>query len=443
MKGLMFTFGLSYGGAVVSLFNPFVGLLIYVCFAIVRPEWMWYWSVPKGNYSRVVALGLLAGWACRGFGRWQFGRARGVVAAFVGYWLWTVISTAWAIDRGVALESVEILTKIVLPFVVGMTIIDSARKLGQLAWVIVLSHGYVAYELNLTYFGGYNRLWEEGFGGMDNNSNAIAFVTCTGLAFFLGLETPKLWLKGLALAASALMAHAILFSFSRGGMLALAVTGVVSFVLLPKRPKHYLMFALAALVVVRLAGPPVIERFGTAFAGSGERDASAESRLELWAACWDLMLKHPWGIGPDQFGLVVAEYGFQPGKLAHTVWLQVGAEVGFVGLGCLLLFYGLCVARLWPLARGRRAVPDPWCHVAARMVIASLAGFAVSAQFVSLKNLEVPYYVVLVGAAVLKLCPAPELLEGHPAGWEATGEGGPGRGPGCEIAPPDKESGRV
>ena len=28
MKGLLFTFALTYGGAVISLFNPFYGLLI-------------------------------------------------------------------------------------------------------------------------------------------------------------------------------------------------------------------------------------------------------------------------------------------------------------------------------------------------------------------------------------------------------------------------------
>jgi probable O-glycosylation ligase (exosortase A-associated) len=411
MKGFIFTYVLSYGGAVASVFNPFIGLLIYICFAIVRPESMWYWSVPRdGNYSRIVALGLLAGWALQGFGRWQLGRARGMVIALIGYWLWTVILATWAIDQSVALEAVEVLTKIVLPVVVGITTIDSVRQLKQLAWVIVLSQGYVALEANLTYFSGYNRLWEEGFGGMDNNCNAIAFVTCTGMAFFLGLRTDNLWLKGLAFAAAALMAHGILFSFSRGGMLALLVTGIVSFWLLPKTPKNCLLFAVAALAVVRLAGPQVVARFETAFAESATRDDAAESRLALWSVCWDLMQKNPQGIGPDHFGLVVADYGFRPGKLAHSVWLQIGAEAGFVGLACLLLYYGLCVTRLWPLARESGSVPDPWLRVAARMVIAALVGFAVSAQFVSLKNLEVPYYVALVGAATLKLCAAPATV---------------------------------
>jgi hypothetical protein len=404
MKGLIFTFGLTYGGAVISLFEPFGGLLVYVCFAIVRPQWMWYWSVPtNGNYSRVVALGLLAGWALKGFGSWQLGRARAPLLALIGYWVWSTVSISWAIDKGVAASAVETLTKIVLPVLVGITTIRSPKQLKLLAWVIILSQGYVAYEANLCYFGGYNRLHEEGFGGMDNNCNAIAFVTCTGLAFFFGLATEKLWLKGLAFAAAAVMVHGILFSMSRGGMLALLITGVVCFSLLPKKWYHILAFVVAGLITARLAGPPVIARFATVFAAPEIRDSSAESRVYLWSACWDLMLKNPFGIGADQFGLVVSNYGFHPGKLAHSLWLQVGAEVGFLGLGCLTLYYGVCVARLWPLARRREPDADQLLSTTARAVIAALAGFAVSAQFVSLKDLEVPFYVALLGMGALKL----------------------------------------
>ena len=76
VKGLLFTFLLTYGGGLVSLFNPFVGLLIYICFAIIKPESLWYWSVPAGNYSRIVFGALFVGWAMAGFGSWRLGRAR-------------------------------------------------------------------------------------------------------------------------------------------------------------------------------------------------------------------------------------------------------------------------------------------------------------------------------------------------------------------------------
>src|SRR5205823_12965539 len=173
--------------------------------------------------------------------------------------------------------------------------------------------------------------------------------------------------------------------------------------LIPKKWQHYVGFAAVVVVGLRLAGPEVTARFLTTFAGEKARDASAQSRLDLWAGCWDSMLKRPWGVGPDNWGLIAPEYGFVRGKNAHSLWLEVGASLGFPGLVFLLLFYGLCVVRLCPLIRERRPVPDPEYRGLARMVIASLTGFVVAAQFVSLDRLEPPYYIALLGAALLKL----------------------------------------
>ena len=302
-------------------------------------------------------------------------------------------------------EFVETYAKIVLPILVGITTINSVRQLKLLAWVILLSQAYPAYELNMTYFGGYNQLKEEGFAGMDNNSYAISLVTCTGLAGFLLWHSERWWQKAIAAGSAAFMGHAVLFSFSRGGMLGLIVLAVVAFAVMPKGPKEYLAFALAVAVGLGLAGKEVRERFGTSFAEEdGKREASAESRLDLWAACWDTMQKNPvFGVGPDHMPLRMDQYGFKKGKEAHTLWLQIGAELGLPGMLLLMSYYGLCLVRLWPIARGKTAVSDPWLAYLARAVIASLCGFAVSAQFVSLEFLEPPYYIALVGAGVLKL----------------------------------------
>jgi len=186
-------------------------------------------------------------------------------------------------------------------------------------------------------------------------------------------------------------------------MIALLVTGAVTFYLIPNRPVVCAGLIVMLLVVLRLAGPQVMERFGTAFASSDARDASAESRIVLWSACIDSMLQNPIGVGPANWGEVVPRYGFKRGKLAHTLWLQLGAELGVIGLGLIGLFYGLCIVRLWPLTFEATVVPDPWFRHLARMVIASLIGFIISAQFVSLDLLEHPYYVTLIGAGLLKL----------------------------------------
>jgi probable O-glycosylation ligase (exosortase A-associated) len=427
-KGLIFTYVLTYGGAVASLFNPYVGLLIYVCFAIIRPESLWFWSVPPGPYSRIVAIGLLIGWAIHGFGRWQFGRGKAVVTFLILFLVWVFLAALQATYAFAALEWAEMLSKTVLPFVVGMTIIDSVVKLKQLAWVIVLSHGYVAYDLNRAYYAGFNRIQQIGFGGMDNNCVAITMVCCAGLALFLGLTAPRWWQKAIALAATGLMLHCVLFAYSRGGMLGLIIMAVVSFLLIPKKPLHYLLFALMVALTLRLAGPQVVARFTTIFADERERDGSAQSRVEMWQTCLQLMARNPvFGIGSNHFSLTAKEHGYSEGKEAHSLWLQVGAETGVVGLFFLVGFYGVCVVRLWPLTRERCAVADPWFRDSARMVIASLAGFAVSAQFVSLAGLEAPYYVVLLGAGALKLgsLPTPATVQGQTAPAQLAQVGAP------------------
>jgi probable O-glycosylation ligase (exosortase A-associated) len=399
---------MTYGGALVALARPFVGVLVYVAFAILMPDELWPWAVPKGNYSRTVALGLLAGWAAKGFGDWNFGRARCVVFALLGYWAWVAVSAYQAPNQAVGWGFVEHISKIYFPFLVGITTIDSVRKLKQLVWVIILCQGYLALEFNLSYFGGYNRLQYQGFGPMDNNCNAIALVTCLGLALGTALYDAVWWRKALAFGATALMGHAILFSFSRGGMLGLGVTGLVTFVLMPKQPKHFAVAVLCVLLVARLAGPQVVERFSKSFADeSGRRDASAQSRLDLWRDLWDVTNKNPvFGAGPEHWPLLASSYGWTEGKEGHSLWLQMGAELGYPGLGLLIGFYLASGGKLLVVTR-EVDVPDPWLRNAARMVISALAGFAVSAQFVSVRALEQPYYVALVGAGVLRLCSPP------------------------------------
>ena len=407
MKGLIFTLVLTYGGAVVSLFRPFYGLLIYICFAIIKPEALWFWSVPVGNYSRIIAIALLIGWAFSGFGRAKMGRGAASVWLLVAYWCWAIVSTVFSPEFAVGVDFLEANGKIVLPVVVGATLITNRKQIRQLAWTIVLSQGYAAYDLNMSYFSGFNRLQLVGMAGFDNNSYAIGLVTGVGIAFFLGLCCTKLWQRLLAFACAAFMTHAIFFSFSRGGMVALCVVGIVSFFLVPKKPTHYALFAFGLILAMVMAGAEVRERFSSVFLDEEERGGSAQSRVDMWGNCITLMMQNPLvGIGPNQFPNVVHTFGqYAKGKEAHTLWLQIGAELGIPGMLFLFGFFTLTSWRLlllmWKMKRS--AETDPVDFFIPRMVIASMAGYIVAAQFVSVESLEIPYYVALLGVGALKV----------------------------------------
>lgn len=407
MKGLIFTYLATSIGVVGSFFSPLVGLYVYICFAIVKPESMWPWAVSASNYSRVVALAMLAGWAMHGFGRWQWGRGRLVVlllAAFVG---WVFLGTLTCDDPDLAFPFLETLLKIFLPFLVGITLIDTPARLRQLAWVLAVSQGYVAFEMNLSYFQGFNRLQEIGFGNMDNNCVAIAMVTAVPIAFFLGLGARRWWAKGIAFAATGLMIHAIMFSFSRGGLLALIITGGATFFLIPRKPVHYLILIATVLIGLYLAGREVRARFVTAFASAEERDASAASRLKFWGVSLDFMRENPvFGIGANHWMPRMKQLDY-PRVYAHSIWMQTGAELGIPALVLLFSFYTITIGRTWSLTRETTPLPDPWLRDSARAVVASLVAFMVAASFVSLIGLEIPYYVVLLAVCLLKLASLP------------------------------------
>jgi probable O-glycosylation ligase (exosortase A-associated) len=396
MKGLIFVYAVTYGGSLVALIRPYIGLLIYVGFSICKPEYAWS-DIEPGNYlNRTVAIAFLIGWALQGFGGFQVGRAWPIVLAITGYFLWSCLSALQAFNQDVAWPYVEDLLKIVLPFVVGVTLINSVAQLKQLAWVIVISAGYVALHEHEQYY-----TW-----GLQETDNSIAhaMVVGTGVAFFLALYSEKWWQKLAAFLALMLMVHTVFFHMSRGAMLGLLVTGAFSFLVMEKKPRHYVALVIALLIALRLAGPSVQERFWTMFASKENRDWSAESRFELWSAMWGVARENPaFGVGPNHWQLIAHEHGFNRGKDGHGLWAQLSAELGLPGVALLLATYCLVMFQLWPLCRQRGDTSDPWFGHVARMVMASVLGYMAESMFGSFKHLEIQFYVAMLGAGAIKL----------------------------------------
>lgn len=414
MKGLVFTYAMTFGGSVVGFFNPWAGVLVYICFALIKPDQTWADSVPVGNYSRIIAISLLLGWAAQGFGKWNFGKATGIVCCIVGYLVWLLVTARLALDPDTSWPFVEVLAKTVVPLVVAMTLIDSPQKLRQLAWVISLSMGYLAVNENQMYF-------QYGPQPAESADNMVAhsMTVGAGVSFCLGLCTQhKLW-RWLPMALAALSAHATMIRMSRGAMIGIAMCGLAAFLVLPKSRGNLTFFGLALAAALCMAGPSVKEEFLSSFAGSENRDASAQSRFDLWRDMFDVTAKHPLlGVGPQNWPLIAHEYGWPPGKQGHGLWPQTAAELGLPGVGLLAGFYGLLLAKLWDICRRPARSADPVLTGFARIAFVAIAGFVAEAQFGSFMSLEVPYYVGLLGASTIMLDSrmqrGGQLFLGHP-----------------------------
>ena len=321
------------------------------------------------------------------------------------YLVWCVLSAFAAPDQALAWDNTEAAAKIVIPILIGLSLIDSAAQLRQLAWVIVLSQGYLALEFNTSYYQGFDRLAAVGFAGMDEKTVAASMAVDAALALFLGLHEKRPAFKVIAFVLAALMLHVPMFALSRGGMLALLVTGTLVVWFVPKRPVHIMVVACVIALGFGLAGPDVQQAFSTIFASEGDRDWSAESRLVLWGQAWETMLQRPiLGIGPRHWQLwSQSVYDWQAPKEVHNTWFQAGAELGFPGVIALASFFLFTIVRLIPLARGRIADAQPYENNIARMVVCALVAFLIASQFITLYGVETPFYAALLGLGVLKL----------------------------------------
>jgi len=391
---VLFVYALTIFGTLIGPLSPYTAFLAYVMFGILKPDKLWFGMVEPSNYSRCIAIGMIVGWMLRGFGNWNLGRTWATILALLGFLLWAHIGGLIAPNKFVAYEYLDVMTKIIIPCFMALTLIDSVAKLKQLAWVIVISVGYVAWHENEVYF----------TGNFLDRDNIIAHTMAMGvsLGFFLGLYSEHLWQKIIAYACAGVMVHGVLIHESRGAMLGVLVMGILTFVLMEKKPRHYWMFFLGLLAAILMAGHDVQERFATIFASQENRDDSAESRLMFWAGMWRGIQANPmFGVGPDHWHLVCERYGLPPHREGHNVWLQVAAEHGFPGIICLATFYLLTLKRLWPIARQKVKAADPWIGLLACTVFATICGYMTEAIFGSFRTLEVAYYVGILGAGTV------------------------------------------
>jgi len=196
------------------------------------------------------------------------------------------------------------------------------------------------------------------FGNYNHFAGMVELILPLPLAYLLlariNFEQRLLWLFGVVL-----MAVAVIFSLSRGGILALGVE-VLALALLARwgnrrgrteaRPAAgggWMLGGAAAavlLLILWIGYEPLVERFGTIREGAGEY--SVVTRGEYWRGAWRMFLDHPLlGVGLGAFPTAYPAYGRSSAKnerleQAHNDYLQLLTDAGLIGAILGLWFLG-------------------------------------------------------------------------------------------------------
>ncbi len=233
---------------------------------------------------------------------------------------------------------------------------------------------------------------------------------------FFAWDGIQRWHRWAFLAMVPLLIHAVLMSYLRGAMVSLIAS--IPFYLLRSRRKWQaiILLAFVALLIPLLAGKEIQARFFSV--NNTEIDESANARFASWTAAWRMTMDNPmFGVGIRNANLYSYAYGAdRKGRTIHSQYLQTAADSGltalFLYLSALVVFW--FSMRRTRIMTARRIDPEGIrayavaCGVEGAMVI-----FCVGGAFLSLENFELPYLMLLLGAAAVP----------HSAGLSGSGGG--------------------
>ncbi len=179
-------------------------------------------------------------------------------------------------------------------------------------------------------------------------------------------------------------AMTVLGASSRGSQLALAVQA--AWVAIQRKLKLKVVVGIALIIGVGYATLPAAEK--ARFSSSGTDDTSIQ-RLDYWRAGIKMIESHPFlGVGYFNFAPVYAlqdpnKLWHGRAQLPHNIFIEVGTDVGLIGLGIflILIYRNLKAARdIRRACENNQSAPEFAPSVARGLAITTW-GFVIAGQF--------------------------------------------------------------
>jgi putative inorganic carbon (HCO3(-)) transporter len=332
----------------------------------------------------------------------------GVTFTLLALVIWMNVSTLFAIFPASAYAQWNKVMKIMLMSLVTMMVIRKREDIHRMIWMLVISLGFYGVKGGIftVRSGGNFRVWgPEGTFIGGNNEIALALVVAIPLMRYVQQTSKSRWIWHGMNATMLLSAMAALGSYSRGALLAIAA--MIALMWFKSKNKMIGAILLAFIVPLSLLFMP--DRWTERMDSISEykADDSAMGRINAWYMAYNLAKDRFFGGGfeiadPYTFFL----YAPNPADVhaAHSIYFQALGEHGFIGLG-LYLMLGILTWRsaAWIVRNSRDDAELLWANQMARMIQASVIGFAVGGAFLSLLYFDVPYYLMAAVVAVRAL----------------------------------------
>jgi probable O-glycosylation ligase (exosortase A-associated) len=337
-------------------------------------------------------------------------------------WAWFAITCTGAFYPEDAWRKFADFSKILLMAVLVVPLFQDRQKIRMLLLVIAASLGFYGVKGGVFALGTGGQYMVLGPPDSFFEANTeLALVLNMALPFLLYLakEEPRRWLRLSLYGAFGLTMLAVPFTYSRGGLIGLAVVLVVLFVKARRRVLLVPVVAAGLVAFFMFAPPQWISRMQTL--ENVQEDGSANLRLMSGRVALSIAEDYPvFGGGFKVFvhratyDIYMPEYPRSFGHDAHSIYFNLIGEHGWVGLWLFVSLVTTVLLRLYQLRRLARAHPEiAWAGNYAHMLQASIATYLTTGAFLSVAYIDIAYQIFIL-APVIHAVAVQQLAAGQP-----------------------------
>src|SRR6266403_1809608 len=409
MRGILLLL-IILGAVPVCLVSPYCGVIMWYWVSYFNPHRFTYGFTYNLPVALLVAVPTLLGL----FFTKKSVRSPLTLESLLLFSLWAWYTVTYLHAQTVPLFAANMLdaqyeishmSKILLMTFVMILVLTTKERLRNVLLVSAGSLGLLAFRG--TVFGmrtsGESRVWGPPDSFLsDNNGFALALNVCLPLLFFLARDEKRRWLRFALYGLFVCGVVSVMLTYSRGGLVGLGV--VLTAITI--RSRHKLLGGAllvgAAFLVIALAPGAWMARMDRFI--QGDLDQTANQRLVAWGTAWRFSKDYPlmgggFNVLPNPNVFLRYAPRPLPGDLIscgpHSIYFQLLADQGCVGLGLFVALVGSCFWTLFSLRKKARYVPSAiWIVNYSTMIEIGLLAFMISGAFLGFVYLDLIYQII-------------------------------------------------
>ncbi|MFA6355979.1 MAG: O-antigen ligase family protein [Candidatus Omnitrophota bacterium] len=407
----------AIGGMIAIFFDPYAGLIAFLVGALLHPLEFFSEFFANMHISTILAVVIMFIWAFHVIVYKDFKIVNDKLNILVFLFGVTLfISTLGLFDFSFP-QFIDFVKLFILYFLV-VNLVRTRKKFLIMIWGLVVLGAAACLIGVYQHYTGIGADFGEGYirikgTATDPNDYAMHLVILVPIVFALFVNYRNILVKGMTLAVLLLLILNIVFTYSRGGLVAFAFVLALSVLGFSfQRKKFWLPIILVAIGTAALL-PMIPEKYWErAKTISDFSDPAIQARLDTWKTGLEMIGDHPVrGVGLGVFRYEYLMRAFMGSDVktkvslfSHNAYIQIGAEVG---LPALTLFILIIAFGWFDLSKSEKAYIKKGDMLFAGIALSlklGLLGYMICAVFLTQAFLTMFWIILPLAVVSRKLC---------------------------------------